>query len=48
MVVQRKDAADKKTEQGIVFCKFLGSAVDVEQERAAFLQLCASLKRNDG
>lgn len=38
----------QKTEQGIVFCKFLGSAVDVEQERAAFLQLCASLKRNDG
>ncbi|MEQ1633244.1 MAG: hypothetical protein ABL997_12780, partial [Planctomycetota bacterium] len=40
--------AVRQTEQGIVFCKFLGSAVDVEQERADFLQMCASLKRNDG
>ena len=40
--------AVRQTEQGIVFCKFLGVAADVELERANFLQFCATLKRSDG
>lgn len=40
--------AVRKTDQGVVFCKCLGKAADVEQAKAGFLQYCATLKRNDG
>ena len=33
---------------GVVFCKCIGEAAEVERERSGFLTLCETLRRNDG